>query len=562
MGLDPTTPAVPRRRHPAGVVGRTVLAGLLAIGAGLFAGHDATAQTGTTPPPSGRPAAAPTGAATAGITLTPVEDERFGFRAVVPNGWTEQGAGIYARASATGDPNDYTLLLLRSAPLPAEALWPQLESQLALSAPPSPIGTRETAVLRWELYHVDVPTPAGSIAVELGLAESDGHTWIVLLQADPTESAALRDAVFLPVIDAFAPLPTPTPSGEPAYGSLEVTFPGGAADVTLAGTLTVPRGPGPHPGIVLLTGSGPEDRDESIPPVRLKAFALIADALTRAGVAVLRFDDRGVGRSTGDYLSASLADLTQDAEAAVRYLRTRPEIDPDRVGVLGHSEGGIEVATMAAADPTLAFVVAVAGPAVPGVDLIVAQVEAIARASGQTEARVAALGQQERALLEAVRDGDDDKLRSLVAASIGQEWDAMTPEQRQQAGARDDYVRQSLPLRLAPLESPEFISIIRSDPGADWRTVAVPVLALYGGKDVQVPAEQSAPALAAALSTAARAPSTIVVLPDANHLFQPAVSGAPSEYATLPQEFTADFLPTIVDWVTAQVGVVEASAGT
>jgi pimeloyl-ACP methyl ester carboxylesterase len=535
--------------HPSGAVGRSFAVGFLTICLGLTLGHGALGRTTETPPPSA--------AAIAAISLVPVEDEGFGYRALVPSGWTKQAPGVYTRAAPTGDPDDYTLLLLQSAPLSAAALWPQLEPQFLLTAPPPPVGTR-AAALHWDLYHVDVPTATGTIAVDLGLAESDGTTWIVLLQTDPAEAAALRDTVFLPALDAFAPLAAPSPTATPAYESVDVAFPGGADGVTLAGTLTVPFGAGPHPGIVLLSGSGPQDRDESLPPLRLKPFTLIADALTRAGVAVLRFDDRGVGGSTGDYPSASIADFTADAEAAVRYLRARPEIDPTRVGLLGHSEGGIEAASMAAADPSLAFVVGTAAPAVPGVDLLVAQAEAIARASGRAAGQVTALGQQLRALLEAVRNGQDDLVRSLVAATIGEEWDSMTPDEQRRAGPRDTYVQQLLASRLASFQSPEHISIIRSDPGADWRTVTVPVLAIFGGRDVQVPADQNAPALAAALSGDARALSTIVVLPDANHLFQPAVSGSTSEYGSLPQEFTADYLPTLVHWITARVGLVEA----
>ena len=535
---------------------------LIVLGVAIAAAASAGTAGAASPTPTSTPAAVPSGEApgtvipspgSAAVVLVPVEEQAYGLRAVVPDGWVDQGSGVYSRATSAADSTDHTLLILQSAPLSAADLWPSLEAQLAVSSPPAPVGTRDTSALHWDLYHLGVPAPWGTIAVDLGLAESGGHTWIALLQSDPAEADLLRDSVFLPVLDAFTPLAAPAPSASPAYDSLDVTFPGGADGVTLAGTLTVPRGAGPHPGIVLLSGSGPQDRDESIPPVLLKPFALIADALTRAGVAVLRFDDRGVVRSTGDFASATTADFTADGRAAVAFLRSRPEIDPTRVGALGHSEGGLEVASMAAADPSLAFVVAMGGPAVPGVDLLVAQTEAIARAAGTPEDEVARIGTNERTVLEAVRDGRMDEAREDLATALGEAWDRLTPEQQQQAGARDSYVQANLATQSAALESPWVAAFLNSDPGADWRQVSVPVLALFGGKDVQVPAEQNAPALATALSTDARSLATIEILPDANHLFQRATTGSPAEYASLEPMFTPDFLPTLVEWVTARV---------
>jgi dipeptidyl aminopeptidase/acylaminoacyl peptidase len=164
---------------------------------------------------------------------------------------------------------------------------------------------------------------------------------------------------------ALSNLPHPMTGSQAAVGSTtyterEVHLPGGAPDVTLAGTLSVPSRQGPHPAVVLMSGSGPQDRDESVPGLTIKPFALVADGLARAGIAVLRYDDRGVGGSTGDHAAAGIDDFTADATAAVRWLRDRAEVDPTRVGVLGHSEGGIYAAHIAADDPDVAFVVGLA----------------------------------------------------------------------------------------------------------------------------------------------------------------------------------------------------------
>lgn len=489
------------------------------------------------------------------LKLIPVQEPDYGLSAAVPDGWTDQGHGVYTRSSSVSDPSDPTLLALQSAPLSATALWPTLMKQLGLAAVPDPVGTRETSALSWELYHVDVPSSNGGLAVDLGLAESDGRTWIAMLRTSAAESAALHDEVLLPVLDAFAPLVAPSPSpGSQPYDSLNVTFPGGADGVTLAGTLTLPHTDGPHPAIVLLSGSGPQDRDESLLPIaQIKPFALIADALSRAGIAVLRFDDRGVGQSTGDFASATTNDFSADGRAAIDYVRSRPEIDAGRVGVLGHSEGGLEVASMAASDPSLAFVVSMAGPAVPGIDVLVAQAQAIARAAGKSNEEVTKIGMTERTVLEAARDGRVDEARASLTSAFGEAWDALTPEQQQQAGSRDAYVQANLEAQLQALQSPWFMGFIQSDPGADWQQAQVPVLALFGGKDVQVVAEQNAPALARELATDARVLSDIVIFPDANHLFQHAITGSPTEYGTLEQAFTPEFLPTLVDWITARV---------
>ena len=248
-----------------------VLAVGLLPGSAAFAASPSASRSVSLPGAAAAASAAPSGGP---IRLSPVEDPSFGLSAVVPSDWTNQGHGIYTRAKTADDPSDRTLLALQSAPLSPDALWPTLQQQLGIAAAPLPLGTHDTAALHWVLYHVDVPTPSGTLGVDLGLAEDSGRTFITLLQADQAESSALRDSVFLPVIDAFAPLAAPSPSEAPTYQSLDVTFPGGASDVTLAGTLTLPAGDGPFPGIVLLSGSGAQDRDESLTGVAaIKPFA-------------------------------------------------------------------------------------------------------------------------------------------------------------------------------------------------------------------------------------------------------------------------------------------------
>jgi hypothetical protein len=271
------------------------------------------------------------------LGLRRVEDPLFGVASVVPEDWQELGGGTYARGTP---PQDMTLVAIQSAQAAPDQLWPALMPQYALQGVPEVTGALSSDRFDWTLYRFDAVLGEYELAVELAVAEDDGTTHLVLLQSTPDEFASLREQVLVPAVEAFevlAPEPTPDPATL-GYAVEEVGFPGGSEDIQLAGTLTLPSGPGPHPAIVLMSGSGAQDRDESMRPVTtLKPFALIADALTRAGVAVLRYDDRGVGGSTGDYASATIDELASDGRAALEFLRGRSDIDTGRIGLLGHS---------------------------------------------------------------------------------------------------------------------------------------------------------------------------------------------------------------------------------
>jgi pimeloyl-ACP methyl ester carboxylesterase len=493
------------------------------------------------------------------VELRPVEIPAMGVSTVVPAEWVELGGGVFARSE---QPTDGTILVVQSAPVGVDQLWRGLLPQLMLDAIPEPDGTLDTDGFQWALYEVPVTVGERSVTVALAVAETGGATHLVLFQASPDTFELLRDSVFIPAVEGFAIL-APEPTADPAtlgYLVEDVSFPGGDEGVDLAGTLTRPVGPGPHPAVVLMSGSGAQDRDESLRPITtLKPFALIADALTSAGLAVLRYDDRGVGGSSGDYAAATIEDLAADGGAALTFLRRRDDIDPARIGVLGHSEGGLLAAKLAAQDPEIAFVIGLATPATDGISVIAAQSEAVPRSAGIPEAEIElAVSFAERALPLA-RDGDKAGLEEALRDHLGALWDAKSEADRLVLGDREAFVQRLVASRLPGMLSPEYRSILAYDPGPDWQRVQAPVLGLFGGKDVQVLGQPNAEALRAALAAGGNEDAEIVVLPDANHLFQSAETGAVGEYASLPPEFTPDLLPTIVAWLAEQLGLPGAS---
>ena len=281
---------------------------------------------------------------------------------------------------------------------------------------------------------------------------------------------------------------------------------------------------------MLITGSGAQDRDEAL--MGHKPFLVLADALTRRGIAVLRTDDRGFAKSTGDFSKATSEDFAADTEAAVAFLRGRKEIDSRRIGLLGHSEGGMIGPMVAVADPKIAFVVMLAGPGVPTRELLSAQREAVGRTAGLSTGAIArnerVMGQVEEALAEQ-KDWDQakaDAAKVLVEAGMP-------------AGSAEMTIKQ--------LSSPWYKWFIAYDPRPILAKVRAPVLALNGDKDVQVVSKQNLPAIRAALQANPKA--KVVELPGLNHLFQTAQTGGPAEYARIEETFAPAALNLIADWV-------------
>ena len=488
------------------------------------------------------------------VTLVPLADEVFMVEGLVPAGWPEVSPGLYTRSSGVGDE---TWIVIQSTLAQVEPVLQALAQQLRLDGALESSGEYAGQTLAWTLYSPDTATPAVDRVVQVAVANQAGRTFFVMLQSTAAEVDALRETVLLPVLDALAPLVEATAEpGSLPYSEQNVTFENG--DVTLAGTLTLPAGDGPHPAVVLVTGSGPQDRDESLAPVStLKPFRLIADALARAGIAVLRYDDRGVGQSSGIFEEATLDDFTADANAAIDYLLSRDEIDPQQIGLIGHSEGGMVASKLGAQDAGLAYIVTLAGPGVNGRDVLFLQNVKLMQVAGATQEQI----DSQLVFLDesiALMDAEDwDGLETLIRDTVRLQYDQLSEAQQASIGDIDSQVDQVTAAQMQSFRAGWFASFINYDPAPDWAQVDVPVLAFYGGLDVQVDAEQNAPPLQAALEDAGNADVTVIVYPEANHLFQAARTGALQEYGALEPAFVPDLLPDLTAWLLAHVTLPE-----
>ena len=342
-----------------------------------------------------------------------------------------------------------------------------------------------------------------------------------------------------------------TPRPPFPYRSEDVTFPSadGPDAAVLAGTLTLPdakaHGPGPYAAAVLVSGSGPQDRDETL--FGHKPFAVLADALTTAGVAVLRYDDRGVGGSTGEFAAATSADFAADALGGVRFLADRDDVDAAKIGVIGHSEGGLIAPMLASENPDeIGFVVLLAGPAIPGIEVLRTQAAAIIGAAGGDEAAVAENRAVQDALLAAITDGTDDADRAARLDAAAEAAVAAMPEADRDAG------RAAMAVQVAQVGTPWMRAFVAYDPLDSLLELQAPALALYGGKDLQVVAAENVAAMTVALDEHPRA--MIVVFPHLNHLFQPAATGLPAEYGTIETTFDSAASGLIADWVVRTTG--------
>lgn len=339
------------------------------------------------------------------------------------------------------------------------------------------------------------------------------------------------------------------------YEVEEVRFENPEAGIELAGTLTLPEGEGPFPAVLLVSGSGPQDRDETV--FGHRPFLVLADHLTRRGIAVLRVDDRGVGESGGTFADATSLDFALDARAGLDFLESRPEVDRDAIGLVGHSEGGIIAPMVARRSDRVDFLVLLAGPGLPGEDLLLLQGAAIARAMGASAAQIDEQQALQEALFRVVGEEKDPEARQeRLEATLRERVERMSDAERAVGGIPTDSagLEAWLEAQVSRAASPWFRFFLRHDPREDLRQVSVPVLALIGGRDLQVPPEENLPEIEAALVRGGNRDVTVMELEGLNHLFQHAETGSPAEYARIEETMAPEAMEAVAQWILARTG--------
>ncbi len=341
----------------------------------------------------------------------------------------------------------------------------------------------------------------------------------------------------------YAGLRPQTPKDPLPYTTREVRFEG-EGGTAMGGTLSIPESDGPHPAVVLISGSGSHDRDATVSGHR--PFFVLADHLTRNGFAVLRYDDRGVGASKGDPTQETVPSVAADAKHAVQFVAGQPEVDAARVGVVGHSVGGM-VAPGVATAAGAAFVVALAGPSLPGVELIPLQVGTLTLSEGHPADVVDEIVAEQRILVEKIAAGAaPDELEAALVA-LGKASAKLVDEP-------SPGVEKALTAALRTKASqPWYPSFVNADPASDLKALRLPVLMLYAEHDVVIPAAANETAANTAL--AANRDAQVRTLSGLNHLFQPAKVGGMKQYVLIEQTLDPEVLRIVTSWLREHAGL-------
>ncbi|PKP23865.1 MAG: alpha/beta hydrolase [Bacteroidetes bacterium HGW-Bacteroidetes-22] len=328
------------------------------------------------------------------------------------------------------------------------------------------------------------------------------------------------------------------------YKSEEVEFESKAPGIKLAGTLTLPEGNGPFKAVVLVSGSGPQNRDEGL--MMHKPFLVLSDFLTRQGIAVLRYDDRGIGKSGGVFSGSTTFDFADDAEGAVSYLLKRREIDSEKIGVIGHSEGGIIAPLVASRNKKVSFIVLLAAPGQKTTDMLNDQIRLTGIASGAAIDQLDESLALNRMLFATLIECPDDSLAAVRMTAIAKEqigkWTSFSEADKKKQ-------LKEFPVMLRQVINPWFRTFISWDPSENLQKTTCPVLAVNGTTDLQVPADKNLPIVEAALKKGGNNQVTVIRAEGLNHLFQHSVSGNPTEYGSIEETFSEEVMKQIAGWI-------------
>jgi pimeloyl-ACP methyl ester carboxylesterase len=337
-----------------------------------------------------------------------------------------------------------------------------------------------------------------------------------------------------------------TPKAPFPYESEEVEIENKSAKLTLAATLTMPITDEKSPCVVLISGSGAQDRDETL--LDHKPFLVIADFLTRRGIAVLRFDDRGTAKSTGDHSTATSADFATDVSAIVDFLKTHKKIASDQIGLCGHSEGGLIAPMVAASRNDIAFLIMLAGPGVNGEKILQNQIGLILAASGEKPEAIAEAKFVQRKMIELVKKAKDDA--EITQERIEMVVDEFLKKYPDNKNERDALIT-NVGAGIARLKSPWMKYFFSYEPSTSLMKTECPVLVLNGAKDTQVDPKLNIPAIKSVFESAKKTNFEVVEYPNLNHLFQVCKTGAPAEYNLIEETFSEEVLKKMAQWIDA-----------
>lgn len=349
------------------------------------------------------------------------------------------------------------------------------------------------------------------------------------------------------VIEKVEPNRPQEPKEPYSYYAESVTFQNTKANITLAGTLTLPKKEGVFPVVILITGSGPQNRDEEL--LGHKPFLVLSDYFTKNGIAVLRYDDRGVANSTGDFANATSADFASDVESALKYLKTRKEINKKKIGLVGHSEGGLIAPMVAVKSNDVNFIVLLAGTGIQGDKILLLQNELISRASGVFEDDIKKGLAENRKLYDIIiASTDSKKLKADLTLLFTETIKDVKGEEIPNGMSKENYIA----MQINAVANPWMEYFIKYNPAPTLSKVKCPVLAVNGGKDLQVPSKDNLEAIEYALTKGGNTHVTIREFPGLNHLFQECKTGSPDEYAEIEQTFSPLALDQITRWILNQ----------
>ncbi len=327
------------------------------------------------------------------------------------------------------------------------------------------------------------------------------------------------------------------------YVSEDISFRNEKAGISLAGTLTLPKEGKKYPAVVLITGSGPQNRDEEL--LGHKPFLLLSDYLTRRGIAVLRYDDRGVGKSGGKFSTATTYDFAADAEAALGFLKTRPEIDTNKLGLIGHSEGGLIAPVVSSGRKDVDFIVLMAGTGVTGEKILLTQAAEIQKADSADEKSIQQAQTINQKIYDIVKKNpDNDKASAAIRKLLQKENDASWKK-----GSADTMSVASMEQTIKTVISPWYRTFLTLDPQLYLKKVHCSVLAINGDLDLQVDSKINLPAIEKALIFGGNSKYTIEEIHGVNHLFQTAKTGSPSEYGNIEETIQPGVLELIASWI-------------